>query len=125
MEAFLAITAEYCYYADFQILRPSPKRESSNLALEKKSLATPGLYSKAAIGSKFLNIIVPCGHGVIIIMILINWFIITNKPEIYFTFKLIKTVVTNSCALGFSRSDHNENARIFSHDDFFNLLSKL
>ncbi len=27
----------------FQILRPSPKRESSNLALEKKSLATPGL----------------------------------------------------------------------------------
>ncbi len=32
----------FCY-ADFHILRPSPKRESSNLTLEKKSLAIPGL----------------------------------------------------------------------------------
>jgi len=34
----------FCY-ADFQILRLSPNRESSNLALEKKSLATPAVYA--------------------------------------------------------------------------------
>jgi hypothetical protein len=35
------MTLKLFSYAENPILRPAPKRESSNLALEKKSLATP------------------------------------------------------------------------------------
>ncbi len=32
--------------AEFQTMRPAPNRESLNLALEKKSLATPGICNR-------------------------------------------------------------------------------
>jgi len=37
------MTSKFFCYAEFPITRPSPIRESSNLALENKSLVTPGL----------------------------------------------------------------------------------